>query len=111
MKPPASGILQGMITPDDVKKLAELARLNLTDEEVARYTTELGSVLGYVEQLAEVDVTGVEPTSQVTGLQNVLREDVVVEGMALTHEQQAAFVPVYRDHQVVVPLILNKEAE
>lgn len=100
-----------MITPDDVRKLAVLARLNLTDVEVARFTTELGSVIGYIEQLAEVDVTGVDPTSQVTGLQNVLREDVVVDEMALTHEQQASFVPAYRDKQVVVPLILNKDAQ
>lgn len=98
-----------MLTTDDVKKLADLARLNLTDEEAARFTADLGSVIGYIEQLSEVDVTGVEPTSQVTGLQNVLRDDVVVDGMALTHEQQAAFVPRYRDKQVVVPLILNKD--
>lgn len=100
-----------MISPDDVKKLADLARLNLTDEEVERYTTDLGAVIGYVEQLQEVDVTGVEPTSQVTGLQNVLREDVVVDGMALTPEQQAQFVPHFRDKQVVVPLILNKDVQ
>lgn len=100
-----------MITPDDVKKLADLARLNLTDDEVARFTTDLGSVIGYIEQLSEVDVTGVEPTSQVTGLQNVLREDVVVDGMALSDAEQAAFVPMYRNRQVVVPLILNKDAE
>lgn len=100
-----------MITTDDVKKLADLARLNLTDEEVERYTTDLGSVIQYIEQLSEVDVAGVEPTSQVTGLQNVLREDVVVDGMALTHDEQASFVPHYRDKQVVVPLILNKDAQ
>lgn len=100
-----------MITPDDVKKLATLARLNLTDDEVVRFTSDLDAIIGYIEQLSEVDVTGVEPTSQVTGLQNVLRDDVVVDGMALTHEQQATFVPHYRDKQVVVPLILNKDAQ
>lgn len=100
-----------MITPDDVKKLAELARLNLTDEEVARYTTDLGSVIGYIDQLAEVDVAGVEPTSQVTGLQNVLREDVVDESMPLTHEQQSKIVPNYRDKQVVVPCVIDRSGE
>lgn len=100
-----------MITPDDVQKLATLARFNLTDDEVARLTGDLDAILGYVEQLSDVDVTGVEPTSQVTGLQNVLREDVVIEGLALTHEQQSHFVPHYRDEQVVVPLILNKDAQ
>lgn len=98
-----------MITPDDVKKLATLARLNLTDDEVERFTHDLDAIVGYIEQLQEVAVAGVEPTSQVTGLENVLREDVVVEGMSLTHEQQEQFVPRYRDKQVVVPQILSKD--
>ena len=98
-----------MITSDDVRKLADLARLNLTDEEVGHYTIDLGAVIGYVEQLQEVDVTGVEPTSQVTGLQNVLRADVVDESLALTHEEQARMVPNYRDHQVVVPTVIDRD--
>jgi aspartyl-tRNA(Asn)/glutamyl-tRNA(Gln) amidotransferase subunit C len=63
------------LTRDDVLKLARLARLKLTDEEVAMYQREIGEILEYVEQLDQVDVAGLEPTSQVTGLTNVTRDD------------------------------------
>lgn len=63
----------------DIRKLARLCRLRLTDEEVARYQNELSEILAYVEQLQDVDVTGLEPTSQVTGLTNVVREDSVID--------------------------------
>lgn len=59
----------------DIRKLARLCRLRLTDDEVSQYQTELSGILAYVEQLQDVDVTGLEPTSQVTGLTNVIRDD------------------------------------
>ena len=64
------------LTRDDVLKLARLARLELSDDEIETFRNELDEILGYVEQLDAVDVTGLEPTSQVTGLVNVAREDV-----------------------------------
>ncbi|HSH18422.1 MAG TPA: Asp-tRNA(Asn)/Glu-tRNA(Gln) amidotransferase subunit GatC [Candidatus Saccharimonadales bacterium] len=63
------------LTRDDILKLATLARLDLTDTEVEEYTAELSAILGYVEQLNDVDVAGLKPTSQVTGLVNVTRPD------------------------------------
>lgn len=60
----------------DIKKLARLCRLRLTDEEVEKYQKELSIILAYVEMLKDVDVTGLEPTSQVTGLTNVVRDDI-----------------------------------
>ena len=65
------------LTREDVLHLARLAKLTLSDEEVERYTQELGEVLAYVEQLQNVDVDGLKPTYQVTGLENVMREDEV----------------------------------
>jgi len=65
------------LSNDDVLKLARLARISLTDEEVSQFTGEFGAILEYVKQLEAVDVTDLEPTSQVTGLTNVTREDVV----------------------------------
>ncbi len=65
------------LTRDDVLKLAQLARLGLTDDEIDAYRTELSAILEYVEQLANVDVEGLQPTSQVTGLTNVTRPDDV----------------------------------
>lgn len=63
------------LTKDDVLKLARLARLHLTDEEVRAFHKEITAILNYVEQLQAVDVRGVAPTYQVTGLKNVLRKD------------------------------------
>jgi aspartyl-tRNA(Asn)/glutamyl-tRNA(Gln) amidotransferase subunit C len=65
------------LTREDVLKLAQLARIELTDEEVDKFAAEFTAILGYVEQLQSVDVTGLQPTSQVTGLTNVTREDEI----------------------------------
>ena len=65
------------LTRDDVLKLARLARISLTEDEVEEYAEELSAILGYVEQLSSVDVSGLAPTNQVTGLTNVTREDEV----------------------------------
>ncbi|MEI6750984.1 MAG: Asp-tRNA(Asn)/Glu-tRNA(Gln) amidotransferase subunit GatC [Candidatus Saccharibacteria bacterium] len=63
------------ITKEDVLRLARLSRLHLTDEEVSKYQVEIEAMLGYVEQLKSVDLGDLEPTSQVTGLKNVMRQD------------------------------------
>ncbi len=67
------------LSKEDILKLARLARLRLTEEEVVLYQKELSAILSYVEQLNSVDVTGLEPTYQVTGLTNVTRPDVVAD--------------------------------
>ena len=64
---------------DDILKLAALARLSLTDEELARYQKELSSILDYVEKLQAADTEGLQPTYQVTGLQNVTRADEEID--------------------------------
>jgi aspartyl-tRNA(Asn)/glutamyl-tRNA(Gln) amidotransferase subunit C len=66
------------LSRDDVLKLARLGRIELEEEEVDRFVEEFAAILKYVEQLQAVDVDGLEPTSQVTGLKNVMREDKVV---------------------------------
>lgn len=65
------------LSRDDVLKLAALSRISLSDDEVEAFAEELSAILGYVEQLSGVDVTGLEPTNQVTGLTNVMRPDEV----------------------------------
>jgi aspartyl-tRNA(Asn)/glutamyl-tRNA(Gln) amidotransferase subunit C len=59
----------------DVRYTAQLARINLTEEEIARFQAQLSQVLEYVEKLEQVDVSGVEPTAHATPLFNVLRDD------------------------------------
>jgi aspartyl-tRNA(Asn)/glutamyl-tRNA(Gln) amidotransferase subunit C len=63
----------------DILKLAELSKLELSPEEVKSFKHELTSIMGYVERLQTVDTTGLLPTSQVTGLQNVTREDEIID--------------------------------
>jgi aspartyl-tRNA(Asn)/glutamyl-tRNA(Gln) amidotransferase subunit C len=67
------------LTRDDVLKLASLARISLSDDEVTEFSSELSAILQYVEQLSSVDVDGLAPTNQVTGLTNVMRADEVVD--------------------------------
>jgi aspartyl-tRNA(Asn)/glutamyl-tRNA(Gln) amidotransferase subunit C len=65
------------LSREDILKLARLSRLKLSDEEIESLQAQLSEILTYVEQLNEVDVTGLEPTYQVTGLKNITRPDEV----------------------------------
>ncbi|HLM37679.1 MAG TPA: Asp-tRNA(Asn)/Glu-tRNA(Gln) amidotransferase subunit GatC [Gaiellaceae bacterium] len=71
-----------MIDRDQVLHVAKLARLKLTDDEVDRMAAELSKILGHVETMNELDLEGVEPTSHVVDLTNVLREDVPRSGLS-----------------------------
>ncbi|MDB5184606.1 MAG: aspartyl/glutamyl-tRNA(Asn/Gln) amidotransferase subunit [Candidatus Saccharibacteria bacterium] len=65
------------LTREDILKLAQLARLELTEDEIAEYSSELSEILQYVEMLQAVDVGDLKPTNQVTGLTNITRDDVI----------------------------------
>jgi aspartyl-tRNA(Asn)/glutamyl-tRNA(Gln) amidotransferase subunit C len=67
------------LSNEDVLKLAQLSKLELSAEQLERFRRELESIVGYVEQLQAIDVTGLEPTTQVSGLTNVMRKDKVRE--------------------------------
>lgn len=86
------------VSRDDILKLAHLARLNVTDEEVTAYASELSEILDYVAVLDTIDVAGLKPTNQVTGLTNVTRADEIVD-YGYTPEDLLALVPnVEADH-------------
>jgi aspartyl-tRNA(Asn)/glutamyl-tRNA(Gln) amidotransferase subunit C len=68
-----------MLSAEEVKKIASLARIYLSEQEVEKFRKELSTVLDYVEDLKQVNVEGLEEVSQVTGLVNVQRNDVVVD--------------------------------
>lgn len=67
------------LTKKEIQHIATLARLELTEEEISMYSDQLSSVLSYMDILQEVNTDGVEETTQVTGLSNVMREDTPVE--------------------------------
>lgn len=71
-----------VLTLDLVHKIAGLSNLPLTVDEEKLYTEQLSSILDYIEQLSSVSTVGVEPTFNVTGLYDVLREDKVILGLS-----------------------------
>lgn len=93
------------ITTDDVRYLAQLSNLQLTDDEIDSLRIDIGNILNYVDQLAELDTTGVEPTYQVTGLENVWRDDKVTDSGVL-REALLALAPETQDNQIKVPKVL-----
>jgi aspartyl-tRNA(Asn)/glutamyl-tRNA(Gln) amidotransferase subunit C len=66
-----------MIDNEQVRKVANLARLELTADEETQFTDQLGSILDYIEQLNQLDVTDVEPTTRAIDVSNVTREDIL----------------------------------
>ena len=64
-----------MITKKEVQHIAKLARIGLDEKEIEKYSKDLSSILDWIKQLEEVDISKVEAVSHVTGLENVTRED------------------------------------
>lgn len=71
------------ITIDQVRHVAKLARLAMPEAQLGDFTRKLESVLGYVDQLREVNVDSVEPTAHAIRMSNVLREDVAKPGLSV----------------------------
>ncbi|KHL08997.1 UNVERIFIED_CONTAM: glutamyl-tRNA amidotransferase [Mumia flava] len=95
------------MTRADVAKLADLARIDLTDAELDRLTPELQVILDSVAQVSEVASADVPPTSHAVPLSNVFRDDVVTGG--LTPEQALAMAPAVEQQRFAVPRILGEE--
>lgn len=93
------------MTIDEVKKIAGLARLELTNEELERYAGQLTMILEYVAKLNEVDTGDVPITSQVTGLSNVFREDAVQ--IYAVRDQLLAQAPEMEDGGVKVKSVFG----
>jgi aspartyl-tRNA(Asn)/glutamyl-tRNA(Gln) amidotransferase subunit C len=68
------------VSPEQVRHIAKLARIAMSDDEIERLAPELNNILGWVEQLAEVDTDGVEPLTAVIDQQLRLRDDFVTDG-------------------------------
>ena len=94
------------LSRDDVLKLARLSRISLTDDEVTEFSEELSNILQYVEQLSDVDVSDLEPTHQVTGLKNVMREDVVKD-YGYDPQDLLKNVPLTQDKQLKVKRMIG----
>jgi aspartyl-tRNA(Asn)/glutamyl-tRNA(Gln) amidotransferase subunit C len=92
-----------MIDREQVLHVAKLARLRLSDAEVERMTGELSNILEHVERMDELDLDGVEPTSHVVELQNVLRDDVPRESLSRERALEGAPDPADDGFRVPSP--------
>ncbi|MEK4627034.1 Asp-tRNA(Asn)/Glu-tRNA(Gln) amidotransferase subunit GatC [Solibacillus sp. FSL R7-0682] len=93
------------LSKEEVKHVAHLARLAITEEEAEKFANQLGKITDFAEQLNELDTTNVEPTSHVLPLVNVLREDVAKEG--LPREKVMLNVKDQEAGQIKVPSIME----
>jgi aspartyl-tRNA(Asn)/glutamyl-tRNA(Gln) amidotransferase subunit C len=91
----------------NVSHIAKLANLPLDDDEIEKFAPQLESTLKYIEQLNEIDTTNVEPTSQVTRLENVMRDDEVKE--SLTMEQVLSNSTIKHNNLFMVKGILDND--
>ena len=95
-----------MAAPEiDIKYVAHLARLHLTPDEEKKLGAQLGGILGYIEKLKELDVTGVEPTAHAVPLVNVTRPDEVRP--SLPHDEALRNAPAQANGLFMVPKIVE----
>ena len=94
-----------MISREEVRHVARLARLALTDEELERMREQLDAILAYIDKLRELDVEGVEPTSHAVPLVNVMRDDEITP--VLSQEAALANAPDRAGELFRVPRIIE----
>lgn len=94
-----------MVSEDEVKKLAQLARLEISDQGVAKVASKLSSILDYINQLKEVDVSGIEPMSHVHGVTNVMRADENKDSLSI--EDLKKMAPEMNGRFIKVPLVVE----
>lgn len=93
------------ISKEDVKKVAVLARLRFEEKEMETFSSQLNAILGYVEQLNELNTEKVKPTAHVLPIQNVMREDVVTNGEP--SEIIFSNAPKHEGHHFMVPQVIE----
>ncbi|MDQ6595615.1 Asp-tRNA(Asn)/Glu-tRNA(Gln) amidotransferase subunit GatC [Bacillus salipaludis] len=94
------------ISSEQVKYVANLARLAITEEEAEKFTKQLDAIISFAEQLNELDTENVKPTYHVLDMKNVLREDIPQKG--LPREEVLKNAPEHKNGQIKVPSILGE---
>lgn len=93
------------ITREDILHLAQLSNLSLSEEEITSLKPDLQGIIRYISQLDELDTDNIEPTYQVFEMENVWREDEILEQDA-SREQLLALTKEEKDNQIKVPRVL-----
>jgi aspartyl-tRNA(Asn)/glutamyl-tRNA(Gln) amidotransferase subunit C len=94
------------LTREDILKLARLSRLKLADKEIEEFQSEISEILNYVDLLKDVDVAGLKPTYQVTGLTNVTRPDEVKD-YGITQAELLKNVPAKEKRYIKVKRMIG----
>jgi aspartyl-tRNA(Asn)/glutamyl-tRNA(Gln) amidotransferase subunit C len=94
------------ISRQDIEKVALLARLQLTEAELSKMTTELAQIVGYVDQLGEVNTDGIEPMAHAIEIKNVFRDDAVAP--SLPRDEALANAPHHDNRGYLVPAVLGE---
>ena len=95
------------ISQEDVAHLAHLARINIPEDQLAHYASQLDAILDAVDQVSSIDTSDVPAMSHPVPMTNVFREDV--PGVSLTAEQALSGAPAVEDERFRVPRILDEE--
>lgn len=99
------------ITKDTIKHVATLSRLAFNEEELDKFTDQMGSIINMADQLSEVDTEGVDETVQVVDRDTVFREDKPEHWQGQTRETLMASVPEKANGYIKVPVIINKDED
>jgi aspartyl-tRNA(Asn)/glutamyl-tRNA(Gln) amidotransferase subunit C len=94
------------LSREDVKHIALLSRLHLSNEEIDLFSNQLSKILDFVEKLNELNTEGIDPKFQIIPPENVLREDVV--GLSLSKEKTMLNAPETDGNYFIVPKVVKK---
>ncbi len=95
------------ISSKEVEHIAKLARIKLTEQEKEKFTKELSSILSYIQKLKEVDTKNAKPIAQITGLENVTKEDKSQKGVESLRERILKQAPETKGNYFRTPKILE----
>jgi len=93
------------IDEKEIVKVANLARLDLTDDEKAEFSKQLNDIIEYVEKINELDTSGVKPADHIVDMKNVTREDRIKESLDISDIEKIA--PAFDRGHIVVPRIIE----
>ncbi|OGZ31878.1 MAG: asparaginyl/glutamyl-tRNA amidotransferase subunit C [Candidatus Portnoybacteria bacterium RBG_13_40_8] len=98
-----------MISREQIEHIAKLARMELTEKEKEKFSTELSSILDYIDKLNQVETKAIEPISQITGLENIVREDAPrkEDTRSNIRDKFIKAAPAKKDNYFKVPKILE----
>lgn len=97
------------ITEEDVKHVASLAKLEFSDDEIGKFTSQIEDIMNMANELRKIDTTGVEPTINVTDAVNIMRDDVATA--PISREELMKNVPEHEDGFIKVPAIIKEKED